>query len=126
MSAIISAKAMMMCSFGVTPSTLQPTNCVGVMAQGDLANAMDCTPANIPPFGMCNSLLNPAVVSATIAAFGVLTPQPCTLVPTGMWVVNKPTIQIKSASALSMDAKLMCAYGGIIQFIMSPSMKVML
>src|SRR5215471_347599 len=69
----VSMGAMMMCSFGVAPSTLVvvvPT----VLGQGPpAANIMDNIPiANIPPFGMCQSMANPTVAAATAAALGVL------------------------------------------------------
>ncbi len=53
------------------------------------ANIMDHKPMmNIMPFGMCTSLANPTVASATSAAMGVLTPIPATSSP---WIVGSPT-----------------------------------
>jgi Domain of unknown function (DUF4280) len=49
-----------------------------VSATTPVATAADTIPGtNIPTFGMCMSLGNPAVAMATSAANGVLTPQPC-------------------------------------------------
>lgn len=124
MGCIVSANAMMSCSFGLAPSAFQPTCNPTIMAKGIVGCAMDVTPANIPPFGMCTSMMNPAVITATAAAMGVLTPQPCTLIAAGMWITPKMNILLKTAPVLTTDAKLMCAFGGVIQFSNSPSMKV--
>ncbi|MEO0948583.1 MAG: DUF4280 domain-containing protein, partial [Cyanobacteria bacterium J06641_5] len=74
------AGAMLQCSFGAAPSSLivVPKG-PPVMAGGPLAaTIMDYAPlVNILPFGMCSSLANPSVASATAAALGVLTPMPC-------------------------------------------------
>jgi hypothetical protein len=73
----------------------------------------DMAPAvNIPPFGMCSSLSNPTVASATAAALGVLTPMPCVPVPAGPWLNPVPKVSIGGQSAISNDSKLMCAWGG--------------
>ena len=61
------------CGFGTTPGTLQvlPIRTVK-MSGGEMANIMDNKPmVNIKPFGMCRSLANPTVASATSAACGV-------------------------------------------------------
>lgn len=126
MGNLVCSNAMMTCSFGMIPSVFQATNCMQVMANGVVGNCMDAMPANVMNFGMCTSLANPMVVSATAAALGVLTPQPCIPVPCGLWITPKMNILIKNAPALSSDAKLLCAYGGIIQFSNTPCMKVML
>ena len=108
--------AMLQCSFGATPSTLVvlPENRVAGMTP--VATIMDNKPfANIPPFGMCSSLANPAVASATAAAQGVLTPMPCTPVTTAPWVVGAPTVMVGNMLALNDSAKLMCSFGGVIQ-----------
>lgn len=67
---------------------------------------------NIPPFGMCSSLSNPTVASATSAAMGALTPMPCVPVPTGPWLNPAPKALIGGQQAISDGSKLMCAWGG--------------
>ena len=80
------------------------------------ATIMDNVPMkNIMPFGMCQSLANPAVASATAAAFGVLTPMPCVPVIPVPWAPGSPTVLIGNTPALNQSSKLMCAYGGVIQ-----------
>ena len=67
------------CTFGLAPSVLNvlPVNRV-LGSNLPVANIMDSKPiVNIVPFGMCNSIANPTVASATAAALGVLTPMPC-------------------------------------------------
>lgn len=70
--------ANMTCSFGAAPSVLSVTSDPTVLAESKpLATITDYAPiANIPPFGVCSSLANPTVASATAAALGVLTPMP--------------------------------------------------
>ena len=68
--------AMMMCTFGMAPSSLVvlPVNRVMTDQVPD-ANIMDHIPmVNIMPFGMCMSLANPIVAAATAAALGVSDP----------------------------------------------------
>ena len=71
--------AMLKCTFGMTPSSLMVTVPLRPMIQNKpKATIMDFAPmVNILPFGMCQSLSNPTVASATSAALGVLTPMPC-------------------------------------------------
>jgi hypothetical protein len=113
--------AMMKCSFGVSPSSLivipqgPPTMVGGPLA----ATIMHFAPiANIPPFGMCNSIANPMVVAATAAALGVFTPMPCIPVTVAPWVVGAPTVLINNFPALNSSAKCMCAWGGVISIDM--------
>lgn len=109
--------AMMMCSFGMAPSTLVvlPTN--RTMTSNMLAaNIMDHIPiVNIPPFGMCQSLANPMVAAATAAALGVLTPMPCVPVTSAPWVPGSPTVMIGPFPALNNTSKCLCNWGGVIQ-----------
>lgn len=112
--------ASMQCSFGLAPGTLivLPTNKVN--ATMPAATIMDNKPfVNIVPFGMCNSMANPAVASATAAALGVLTPMPCTPVTPAPWTPGSPTVLIANQPALNNSSKLMCAYGGVIQILYS-------
>lgn len=108
------------CSFGAAPSILTITPENKTTTTMPIATIMDNIPMkNILPFGMCSSLTNPTVASATAAAFGVLTPMPCVPVITAPWATGSPTVLIAGKPALNNSSKLMCAWGGIIQ-ISSP------
>ena len=83
------------------------------------ANIMDNKPmVNIPPFGMCMSMANPTVASATAAALGVLTPMPCVPVTAAPWVPGCPTVLIYNFPALNDSSKCMCTWGGVISINM--------
>ena len=116
MGQLVCMGAMMQCSFGVAPSTLVVPPAHQVLTGTPAATIMDHIPmANVPPFGMCNSPSNPTVAAATAAALGVLTPMPCVPVLPAPWVVGSPTVLIGNLPALNNSAKLMCAWGGVIQ-----------
>ena len=69
MGKLVCSGAMLKCSFGMAPGTLNvlPLNCV--MSGAPSANIMDNVPMmNIMPFGMCQSMANPMVAAATAAA----------------------------------------------------------
>lgn len=108
--------AMLTCTFGLAPSTLNvlPINrtmCGGMPA----ANIMDNVAfLNIPPFGMCNSMANPMVIAATTAALGVLTPMPCMPMTPAPWIVGEPTVLMGPMLALTNSCKLMCIWAGVI------------
>lgn len=108
---------MMMCSFGVAPSSLVVLPASRVMVGGvPGATIMDHAPiVNVPPFGVCSSPANPTVAAATAAALGVLTPMPCVPATAAPWVVGAPTVLIGSMPALNATSKLMCNWGGVIQ-----------
>ncbi len=119
--------AVMTCTFGMAPSTLTVLPLARAMSAMPLATIMDNVPmVNILPFGMCSSLLNPTVASATSAAMGVLTPMPCVPVPAGPWTPGVPQVQIGGKPALNDQCKLMCSYGGTIQFTNSGCMTIQL
>ena len=81
---------------------------------------MDNKPiANIPPFGMCQSLANPTVAAATAAASGVLTPMPCVPVIPAPWSPGSATMLIGNMPALNNTCICNCAWGGVIS-ITSP------
>jgi uncharacterized protein DUF4280 len=111
--------APMTCSFGASPASLivLPEGRVNVGSQ-PAATIMDFVPTeNIPPFGMCSTLSNPQVASATTAAQGVLTPQPCIPVTTSPWVpAGAPTVMVGGQPALDNNCTCMCAWGGVIKF----------
>lgn len=105
--------AQLKCSFGAAPSSLMVV--VPLRPKIDnklLANVMDFAPmTNILPFGMCRSMSNPTVASATAAAMGTLTPMPCVPVPTGPWSPGGQ-MKVMEMPALLDNGKLMCAWGG--------------
>src|SRR5262249_59082156 len=85
------------------------------LAPTPMATIADSQPVlNVPPFGMCQSIANPAVASATAAALGTLTPMPCVPVPAGPWAPGSPTVLIGGVPALDTSSKLICAWGGVI------------
>ena len=111
------ATGMMQCSFGMAPSNFIVLPDKMILGENKpMANIMDNKQmVNIMPFGMCQSMANPAVSAATSAAMGVLTPQPCTPVITGSWIPGSPTVLIGGKPALNQSCKCMCAYAGVIQ-----------
>jgi hypothetical protein len=110
--------AAMQCSFGVAPSTLVVPPDKLVLTGTPAANIMDGKPiVNVPPFGMCNSIANPTVATATAAALGVLTPMPCVPMTPAPWAPGAPTVLIGGMPALDSTSKLMCTWGGVIQIV---------
>ncbi len=104
--------------FGSVPSFLSvipkglPVNASGRFA----ATIMDFAPmANIPSFGMCTSPANPAVISATAAAMGVLTPMPCTPVVVAPWTPGALKTLINNFNALTDSSICICSWGGTIK-----------
>ena len=113
MAEMIATGASAVCSFGTAPGTINATSQAACLVEGKpAATIQDAQPANITPFGMCTSLLNPQVAAATAAAMGVLTPQPCMLVPAGTWAPMKPGVLLGGQPCLTRDSTLMCSNGG--------------
>ena len=102
--------ATLMCSFGLAPSqlTVRPVERVMTSSQ-PAATIMDHQPmVNIAPFGMCASPTNPAVIAATAAAGGVLTPQDCIPVTISPWEPGAPTVLLGKKPSLDNTSQLMC------------------
>ena len=111
--------ATLQCSFGLAPSTLVvlPINRM-LTSSMPAANIMDNKPmVNIMPFGVCTSLANPTVASATAAALGVLTPMPCIPMTLAPWAPGAPTVLLGNMPALDNTSKLMCTWAGIISVV---------
>ena len=105
----------MMCTFGMAPSSIVPTPKPIMTSNMVAANIMDHKPlVNIPPFGACMSLANPTVAAATAAALGVLTPMPCIPNTPAPWVPGSPTVMLQNFPALNESSKLMCIWAGVI------------
>ncbi len=126
MACAVCMGASLMCPFGMAPSVLSVLPVNRTMTKTPLANIMDNKPfVNILPFGMCSSLANPTVASATAAALGVLTPMPCVPVTTAPWAPGSPTVLIGGQPALNNTSKLICAWGGVIQITNPGTMNIM-
>jgi hypothetical protein len=118
--------AMLQCSFGAAPSALSVPPPV-VTAEGPpAANIADMVPiANIAPFGMCSSLANPEVATATAAALGVLTPMPCVPVIPAPWAPGSPTTILRGMPALTEGSQCICAWAGVITIVNPGTTKTM-
>ncbi len=118
MSFCVVSGAMMTCSMGMTPSTLNVLPIARCLSNSrPVATITDNVPmVNVMPFGLCRSLLNPTVATATKAA-GTLTPMPCIPVTVAPWVPGSPTVLVGGKPALNNSSKLMCAYAGMISIV---------
>jgi hypothetical protein len=111
--------AQIKCSFGMAPSALVVLPQKRVTVEGrPVANIMDNAPMmNILPFGMCTSIANPTVASATAAALGVLTPMPCVPSTVAPWTPGAPQTLIGGLPAVTTSSQCMCMWGGVITVI---------
>jgi hypothetical protein len=112
MAKLVCTGAALQCSFGTTPSTFAASG-TEVGAPTDVGVVSDVGAANVPPFAMCTSLANPAVATATSAASGTLTPQPCTplLSP---WTPGSTRATVDGVAALDDSSQCTCAWGGTV------------
>lgn len=106
--------AALKCSFGSTPAIFSSLPTSGVIAEGrPVGIDTDMVPIlNLASFGLCKSLSNPTVASATTAAMGTLTPMPCVPVPGGSWKRPESKVLIGGRPALTSSSTLTCAWGG--------------
>lgn len=118
------ATAQLVCPFGAAPAVLNVLPVRRVMIEGrPAATVADMQPfLNVAPFGMCMSLSNPAVASATAMALGVLVPMPCTPVTTGPWAPGASKTTIGGVPVATAGNVCACAWGGVIQVVMPGSM----
>jgi len=125
MGFLVTGNALLSCTFGTAPSTFLTLSTNKVMVDMPAANIVDnVAMLNVLPFGMCTSVANPTVISATAAALGVPTPMPCIPLTVAPWVVGKPTILIGNMPALSDDSTLMCSWAGCISISFAGQVKV--
>ena len=115
MGKIVTNGAMLQCSFGTTPCTLAVSDPTRALC-GNLvvATIQDITPANIPTFGMCQSIANPQVQTATSAAMGTLTPQPCVPAIVSAWTPGSAQMKVKNTPALTDSCTCSCMWNGTI------------
>lgn len=120
---ILTGSSMLQCTFGAAPCALEVLPLPGKpQVEGQTAAAItDITPVNIPGFGMCSSMANPAVASATAAAQGVLTPMPCTPVVVAPWAPPSPNLTVAGLPAALATSRCACAFGGMISAALDPN-----
>ena len=89
---------------------------MGIVVNQPAANIADHIPnVNIKTFGMCKAPTNPQVVTATAAALGVLTPQPCVPATPAPWAPGAATVMIANQPALDSTSKCNCTWLGVIE-----------
>lgn len=111
--------AKMMCSYGNSPAILTKPNSHGIHLKGKaMLNIGDFVPMiNIGSFGLCSSLANPVVASATAANLGILTPMPCVPLTTIPWASGKVDNLVEGMPALLNISTNNCMYCGKINII---------
>ncbi|SDO43823.1 protein of unknown function [Nakamurella panacisegetis] len=123
---VVVSGAMISCTFGMAPSTLNVVVPRALVEGRPVATIMDIAPmVNIAPFGMCMSLSNPTVAAATAAALGVLTPMPCVPAVPAPWTPMAPLTLFAGQPALVAGAMCNCVFGGVINIGMPGAMKTM-
>ena len=107
----------MICDFGMFPSALIVLP-MGVFANDlPVTNVLNIIPiVNIPPFGLCDSFLNPEVIALTAAALGVPTPAPCVPIVVDPWV-SPSTVLVDELPILTEGSFCECLWGGTIELI---------
>lgn len=118
MPPLVSAGAMVSCSMAMpsiqVPLTTTPKSTevnVGTPAAG----VEDYVPlTNIPSFGMCGAIANPAVAAATAAKSGAFTPAPCSPAVSTPWTPGATSVKVGGQPALHSGCQAICAWGGVI------------
>jgi hypothetical protein len=111
---LVCTGATLRCSYGTATATFSATGAT-VSAGAAAGVVSDIATANVPPFGNCMSLNNPAVNSATQAAGGsTLVPQPCMPVVTNDWTSGAAQVTVGPAAALTSSSQCSCSWNGAI------------
>lgn len=114
MAKLVADGATIHCSMGSSPSSLRVVRPFSVDEHA-LATVADHAPAvNIMPFGMCRSTANPQVITATAAAQGVLTPQPCVPATSAPWSGGSPHVTIADQAAITESSTCSCQWAGTV------------
>jgi hypothetical protein len=113
----VTSGTMLHCTMGASSAPLVVPDPV-VAATAPVATVVNSTPTtNVPSFGLCMSLGNPQVATATGLAQGVLTPQPCMPATGPPWSPGALTIQAGGLPCVLVSSICQCAYGGVITVV---------
>lgn len=111
------------CLTGVGEAVIElnvlPKNRV-VIGGRPMTNIASCIPeVNIPPGeGICTGELNPEVIALTLSG----DPEPtgaCTPMPIASWLGGNPKVLVGGLPSLTVESKIMCAFGGEISVMES-------
>ena len=106
----VSHGAMLTCTMGIAPATLNvlPINRVNTENK-PMATIMDNKPyVNVMPFGLCTSPACPTFIKPPG------TPGPCVPSLPAPWATGKPNVLVANKPALTKTSRLQCIYGGSI------------
>jgi hypothetical protein len=112
--------AKLRCSQGTLPSILVIPGDDAPLVSDDkpVATVKDrVSKRNLITFGMCRSQANPQVASATAAALGVLTPQPCIPSTNQDWTPGAPMAVSDDTNVLTSDSTCKCDFNGEIDIL---------
>lgn len=121
MSKLVCTGTKMKCTYGLVPSNLvaPPTNRVHT-SNTPVATILDhMSLSNIPPFGLCTSPMNPAVVTSGI-------PQPCVPIIPSPWISSSRKVMMSGNLALDSNSRCMCAWAGVITILYAEQQKVIM
>jgi Domain of unknown function (DUF4280) len=102
---LVCTGASLQCSFGTTPAAFAASG-ADVSATDAAGVVTDVGEENVPPFGLCSSLANPAVAAAN-------SPQPCVPV-LSPWTPGAARVTIGEVSALDDASQCNCSWGGVV------------
>jgi hypothetical protein len=106
------------CSMGAAPVPFIADELPGAPKETGLtcATIIQMVPMkNVMTFGMCKSLANPTVASATAAAQGVLTPMPCVPATAAPWMPPSATAKHLGIPLATAQSVCACSFGGMIK-----------
>lgn len=111
MPTLVVSGAMLRCTMGSSPSTLQvppggPT--VGGLPVATIANVQPL--ANIRPFGVCSSPANPAGGPNK-------PPPPCVPAIASPWIPGSPSVKAGNVPVLNQACQCQCKWGGVISIL---------
>lgn len=110
---LVCTGAQLQCSMGTAPGVFSASQ--ARVSAGSPAGVVTDTEAgaNVPPFGLCQSLSNPQVASATSAADGILTPMPCEPVLSA-WTPGSARVTLGGFAALDDSSQCTCTWAGVV------------
>jgi len=105
MANLVCTGATLQCSFGTIPAIFAASG-AQTSAGSPVGVVTDVTVANVPTFGNCTSLSNPAASSSS--------PPPCLPVLSSPWSPGSAQVTISGVSALDDSSQCICTWDGVV------------